>query len=127
MALSKGKASLNALFHKYLNRAKRFGRSFQLSQEKFQELTQQNCYYCGASPKQNFCQRNCNGGCLYNGVDRVDNSKGYEDGNVVTCCGTCNKMKGTYSQEEFLEQVKKIYENPQGENRKVTLRRYIER
>ena len=27
------------------------------------------------------------------GLDRIDNSKGYVIGNVVPCCGNCNRIK----------------------------------
>jgi hypothetical protein len=40
-----------------------------------------------------------------NGLDRVDNARGYESGNVVPCCDPCNRMKGTLSREAFLEHV----------------------
>ena len=52
-----------------------------------------------------------NGDYLYNGLDRVDNNKGYFEDNVVPCCGVCNKMKGTMKQEEFLNLIFQIYNN----------------
>ena len=45
----------------------------------------------------------------YNGIDRLDNSKGYEKENTVTCCGICNKMKLTLTLKEFIEQCSQIY------------------
>lgn len=30
------------------------------------------------------------------GLDRIDNSKGYEPGNVVSCCNVCNTIKNKY-------------------------------
>jgi hypothetical protein len=58
----------------------------------------------------------CLGSCEYcgreaiptNGIDRVDNLIGYVDGNVVSCCKTCNYMKGTLCRESFIEQVARI-------------------
>jgi len=47
----------------------------------------------------------------YNGIDRVDNSRGYESGNVVSCCGVCNMLKHVLSKEEFLARIEKIYKN----------------
>lgn len=35
-------------------------------------------------------------------IDRVDNSKGYEDGNVVACSRDLNTRKGDLSVEEIL-------------------------
>jgi len=46
-----------------------------------------------------------------NGIDRVDNAKGYEHGNMVPCCQMCNQMKMSFNYEQFIEQVRKIYAN----------------
>lgn len=45
-----------------------------------------------------------------NGIDRVDNTRGYEKGNVVPCCGTCNLLKGARTVDEFLAQIFAIAE-----------------
>lgn len=45
----------------------------------------------------------------YNGIDRVDNNKGYEIENVVTCCTDCNKKKLKKTQEEFRKDIIAIY------------------
>jgi hypothetical protein len=80
--------------------------------DKFQafSLSQEPCFYCG-HPGSNLyrTQRRCRGPVPYNGLDRVDNAVGYEDGNVVPCCITCNKAKGTHTLEEFLTWVKNVY------------------
>lgn len=48
------------------------------------------CYYCGtpAAP--------------VNGIDRVDNGKGYVEGNVVPACWTCNRRKAQADVNEFI-------------------------
>lgn len=46
-----------------------------------------------------------------NGVDRVDNSKGYEFDNCVPCRLRCNVAKGVMSQDEFYSHIEKIYAN----------------
>lgn len=110
--LSPTVAAFNALYSQYKLGAKQRGYSFRLSKKKFQRLTKQNCYYCGVKPSNIFNpHRRSNGVYIYSGIDRVDNSKGYKKDNVVACCAMCNRMKMVYSQEEFLEQVKKIYEH----------------
>jgi ATP-dependent 26S proteasome regulatory subunit len=43
----------------------------------------------------------------------VDNKEGYTIENVVTSCGNCNNLKATLNREEFLEKVRRIYENIQ--------------
>ena len=45
----------------------------------------------------------------YNGIDRVDSSKGYEYNNVVSCCKNCNSAKMQLSIKEFKEHIIKIY------------------
>ena len=44
-------------------------------------------------------------------IDRIDSSKGYEEGNVQWVHKHVNFMKRTYSQEYFIELCKKIAEN----------------
>jgi hypothetical protein len=53
----------------------------------------------------------------YNGIDRVDNFKGYEIDNCVPCCYICNYAKRDMSKDQFLAWVKRIYMN---QYRKVT-------
>lgn len=44
-----------------------------------------------------------------NGVDRVDSSLDYVEGNCVPCCGKCNLMKYTNSPSEFINHISKIF------------------
>ena len=60
--------------------AKQRGEVFTLSREEYFGLLAKPCAYC-ALP--NDVQRGV-------GLDRIDNSKGYEPGNVVSCCRLCN-------------------------------------
>jgi 5-methylcytosine-specific restriction endonuclease McrA len=45
---------------------------------------------------------------LKNGIDRIDSNKGYTMDNCVSCCWTCNRMKGNMTQQNFLEHISKI-------------------
>lgn len=47
---------------------------------------------------------------MYNGLDRLDNTKGYTKDNVAPCCTVCNSAKGTLTVTEFSEWVERIYE-----------------
>lgn len=88
--------------------------------EDFYKLIQMDCHYCKSPPKQkhnmfdesdNFSKyRKENGLLLYNGLDRVDSSKGHSLDNVVPCCKWCNYAKRERSVEEFKIWVKKIGE-----------------
>lgn len=45
---------------------------------------------------------------IYQGIDRLDNQKGYEIENCIPCCYVCNKAKGNRNQKEFIEHCKVI-------------------
>lgn len=91
-------------FKNYKRNAKNRNLNFELSKEDFINITSQKCYYCGSfssvSPT----------GEQYNGIDRINSSKGYYKDNIVPCCSICNKMKLDLSQQDFLYQIKKIIE-----------------
>ncbi len=42
------------------------------------------------------------------GVDRIDSSVGYIEGNVVPCCPTCNVMKNVMSEHDMLNHMLKV-------------------
>jgi hypothetical protein len=81
--------------------AKKRGLEFNLTFEEYQRLSRLPCFYCGALPavpkisnRRLGTQRvRFNGIVAYNGIDRVDNQKGYVDGNIVPCCESCNRKK----------------------------------
>jgi hypothetical protein len=56
-------------------------------------------------PKYNFL----NGDFVYNGIDRIDSSIGYVEGNIVPCCKACNMAKNTMGQDEFMLWVERVY------------------
>ena len=80
--------------------------SFNLSLNQFIILVNGNCFYCGAekSNAQNYGKHILK----YNGIDRVDNSIGYQPDNVVSCCRQCNQSKFTMNKEEFILWAKKV-------------------
>ena len=108
--LPKGQAAFNELYSEYKRNAKKRGLEFSLTEGEFKELTQENCIYCGEIPAQAIgkCRENCNGVFVYNGVDRLQNDKGYTVSNCVACCGRCNRMKREMSYLEFLQHIRKI-------------------
>lgn len=80
--------------------AKYKGIPFKLNKHQWLWLVEQDCYYCGRSYKD-----------IHIGVDRVDSSQGYAEGNVVPCCTFCNLAKNTLPLEEFLLHIDRIYTN----------------
>ena len=71
------------------------------------QLIKKNCHYCGIPPTS--VANSANFRLLYNGLDRVDNAKGYTVDNVVPCCRTCNSAKRTMSREDFLSWISRVY------------------
>ena len=71
---------------------------FTISEFEFEKLTIQPCYYCGFQSISRL-----------NGIDRVDNNKGYILSNCITCCKMCNTIKNTQHPLEFLDKVQLIY------------------
>lgn len=92
-----------------------------ISFEEFFKLSQLDCFYCGASPSNKINSSLTRNGAskiskeqgdfIYNGLDRVDNSKNHTKDNCVTCCSTCNYAKRMMPQDVFFEWVGKIYSN----------------
>lgn len=91
----------NNVYYDYRNKAKERGLRFDISKDKFRALIEENCVYCGSPP--NNTRKGYKGFYVYNGIDRIDNTIGYIEGNIVTCCYTCNHAKGTKTIEEFIE------------------------
>lgn len=57
-----------------------------LTLAEYIKLLNDKCYYCSNSVLKET-------GC---GLDRKDNSKGYELNNVLTCCGKCNQIRNIH-------------------------------
>jgi hypothetical protein len=53
--------------------------------------------------------REATGDLAYNGIDRVDNKKGYTEENCVSCCGLCNRMKMKMGLSDFAKHIQKIH------------------
>jgi hypothetical protein len=109
VTLPVGEAALNHLLSGYKRGASERNHEFALDRNQFKEIVTRDCFYCGTPPARVADHgRNCNGTFLYNGIDRVDNHKGYLIENCVPCCTPCNFLKGAKDQTEFLLHLKKI-------------------
>lgn len=100
------------MYAEYKTRAKKSGKTFSLTREEFYQLSQYNCYYCG-TPPQLMSQRKLRNNKLkphpFNGIDRIDNNKGYTIGNCLTCCSLCNRMKSNTTVADFIQKINMIY------------------
>ncbi len=105
---SSGEAAFNSLYFDYGYAAKIRNLSFQLTKTQFRKLTKSNCAYCGISPNNIYTKKNANGDYIYNGIDRVNNNKGYELDNCVPCCKFCNYAKSKGTKKEFLDWIARL-------------------
>lgn len=71
-----------------------------LSKEQYYEIISKECFYCN-----NPLDRTTGGYFL----DRLDSALGYTKENCVSCCTTCNFMKGVMSLDNFYKQIELIY------------------
>jgi hypothetical protein len=106
--LPPGESSFHFLLDHYKRNATKRGYSFELTKEQFRKLTRQPCHYCSLLPSQIMVSRTFREPYIYNGVDRKNNSIGYTIDNSVTCCGQCNKAKGTTNYEDFILWIKRL-------------------
>jgi hypothetical protein len=103
-----GEASFNNTWWSYQRSAKYRGLEFNLSREEFRTITQKKCHFCNKEPSQWNKKGNTFGFYVHNGIDRMDNNKGYTIDNCVPCCARCNRMKMDMTYDEFIEQMKAI-------------------
>lgn len=100
----------SSLHNDYKNQAKRRNKFFDLKKKDTLKLFKSNCKYCG-NPPQNEWKHKTNDNIIlkYQGIDRVDPSKGYTINNTVPCCKMCNYAKRDYTEQEFLDWIYKVY------------------
>lgn len=74
-------------------------------EQEIKDLFLSLCTYCAREPD------------IYdvNGLDRIDNTKGYTIDNIVSCCKSCNMMKGKISVTDFIGvacRISEFHTNP---------------
>ncbi len=105
--------SMRALYASYRKDARHRGLEFTLTLPQFGELTSGKCSYCGIEPSRLFIKDKgrklpADGGYLFNGIDRTDNSIGYIYENCTTACTECNMSKHARDQQSFLDWIHRI-------------------
>lgn len=107
-----GLAAFNSVLNSYKNGARHRSLEFSITDSEFRNLTSSNCHYCNARPARlSAPDKSTNGSYIYNGIDRKDNSIGYVTSNCVSCCWDCNNLKGSRSYNDFINMIRKIYDN----------------
>jgi ribosomal protein L34E len=87
-------------YKQYYMSAHKRSYAFELTLDEFSSLVGQPCYHCNYFKEGEA-----------NGIDRVDNSKGYSISNCLPCCEMCNRMKHVYHLDFFLAKMKQISNN----------------
>lgn len=100
---------VNIIYCHYKRGAEDRGLAFELTKEQVRSLIEQDCYYCGQKPVVRYTAEGCAGEYEWNGIDRVDNTKGYMMDNCVPCCKLCNFGKRDLTLDEFTEWIHRAY------------------
>ena len=106
--LPKGESAFRRIVRSYARSAAKADRVWELTNREAKTLMGQPCHYCGGEPNNISFAKKDNGAFIYNGLDRLDNSKGYTLENVVPCCWACNRAKGKGTYQEFLTWLDQI-------------------
>ncbi len=88
----RNRRSLRARYGTARRSATRRGLPWSIDFDLYARLVMNPCAYCGGPLPQ-----------VGSGLDRLDNSKGYEFGNVVTCCATCNTVRSDIFRPDLMQ------------------------
>jgi hypothetical protein len=107
-----GHSGASTLYNSYRYAARVRDLAFNLSLDNLKELCAQNCTYCGIAPyRAVYGSRGSkyeHGKFIANGIDRVDNTRGYDLDNCVPCCPTCNIAKAQLTVPQFREWAMRV-------------------
>ena len=101
-------AHVNSVYAHYQRSARLRDLEFTLTKDEARRLFELPCTYCGCAPEPRLTHHNLSGTYAWNGIDRVDNARGYVRDNCVPCCGVCNFAKAGRSAEEFIGWAKRV-------------------
>jgi len=112
---AKGETGRNSLLSSYKIHARKRNLEWNLTVQEFKDITESTCHYCGDAPSKisygSSGLTRDHGAYTYNGIDRKNNSEGYNLENCVPCCTSCNIMKMDISYVDFIRKCKKISTN----------------
>lgn len=92
--------------------SKKRGHAFNLEFEDYLNIVKDPCHYCGSM----LWNKSGHYGAQ---VDRIDNSKGYEIGNLLPCCWECNHGRSdAYTVEEWKVMIKAVMAFRKRKNRR---------
>lgn len=112
-----GQTAPRRLLRNYKRKAHDRNLAWNLSEEEFFFLVTASCHYCGLPPS-NVCKARSGTRShsadyvreeyVYSGIDRKDNSTGYEIDNCVSCCRDCNHAKHTKPYDVFKAWIDRV-------------------
>ena len=114
------KALLKVQYSHIKRRNKKIGFSEIIDFKSFAVLAKSPCKYCGLEYSKEIedrlneskkTKRLSDYILKCNGIDRVDNNRGYTKENSVACCKYCNFAKHTMSEGDFYNWIKRVYEH----------------
>lgn len=103
-----GEAAKRGILTSYKSMARKRKLTWNISDELATQLFSSSCHYCGVSPSGVAVVHENSGVFRYNGIDRVDNTGGYEVDNVLPACKHCNWAKKDRTYEEFIEWAARV-------------------
>lgn len=129
-----GESGFNKIFQMYKINAASDNKKFNLTKAQFKNIIIRNCHYCNNKPKEYNPYLKTNGDrsaglsrlnqetidrawINVNGVDRVNNDKGYAVHNCVPCCFDCNEMKNNRKVFDFLNHIERIFKHSKRKKR----------
>lgn len=74
-------------------------KEFEINMNQFESIISGNCYICGKQNSENH----------KNGIDRIDNNRGYLLNNCKVCCCECNLMKNDFDLDTIYSKMIDIY------------------
>ena len=102
--LADQESRINNFIGTYKYGAKIRNLAFKLSKKLAKELIFHNCFYCERKPYHSYGESNKQykgSNLICNGIDRVNNNRGYYKNNIVTACKECNLLRSDkFTQEE---------------------------
>lgn len=107
--LKSGESAARHRFRQLRNGAAKRGFTVTISFDDFHAMALKPCHYCGSPPSQYCKPGRSYGAFVSNGIDRLDPNAGYEIGNCVPCCATCNWAKLAKTVPQFAEWVACVY------------------
>ena len=105
--IAKQDAGYRSIYSSYKGNARLRKLNFNVDFDYAVGIMKSNCHYCGIEPSNIYMKSYYN--VTYNGIDRVDNTRGYENDNIVSCCKMCNIAKNNNTEQDFLAWINRTY------------------